>query len=81
MTLDESEEWIRCLYLLNNEYLLSGLGDGTIEVWDKENKIANFKGHNRSIRSFCQIDNYHYESTSFDQTIKIWKISNNESKF
>ena len=78
MTLDDSDDWIKCLYLLGNGYLLSGLGDGTIQVWCNENKIGNFKGHDRAIRAFCQIDDYHYASTSFDQTIKIWKINNNK---
>ena len=78
MTFEESDDWIRCLYLLSNGYILSGISDGTIEVLDKENKIKNFKAHNNSIRSFCQIDDNHYASASFDQTIKIWDIMTNK---
>ena len=51
--------------------MLSSSEDETIKVW-RNNECMNTIRHNSLINTFCQIDNEHFASGSFDNMIKIW---------
>ena len=73
-------EWVRCLYQLKNGNILSGCSNKIIKIWNNEYQCINtLSGHEHSVRSFCQIDDNYFASTSFDNTIKIWDINTLEN--
>ena len=75
-TLTGNNHWVKCLTQLSNDYIISGSQDNLIKVWYNNSDIFDLPGHNRSVRSICQIGNTNYIATaSFDHTIKIWDIS------
>ena len=69
---DPQNGWIKCLYQLKNGLLLTGSDD--IKVWKNETCIKTITEHNKCVRAFCQIDDFHFASGSFDHTIKIWDL-------
>ena len=76
-TLTGHKKWVRCLFQLNNGYLLSGSEDKSIKVWDENNNLINtLEGQMHFVRAICQIDDDLFASASFDKTIKIWNIKN-----
>ena len=46
---------------------------------EKNQCLKTVKGHNQAVRSFCQVDDNHFASGSFDKTIKIWDINTLEN--
>ena len=79
-TLSGNTHWVKCLCQLNNGYIISGSHDNAVIIWDNNyQKVSDLKGHLRSVRSICQIGKTNYIATaSFDHTIRIWNIINNE---
>ena len=79
-TLSGNTHWVKCLCQLNNGYIISGSHDNAVIIWDNNyQKVSDLKGHSRSVRSICQIGKTNYIATaSFDHTIRIWNIINNE---
>jgi WD40 repeat protein len=66
---------IYTLYLVNNDYILSGSGDNTIKFWDIKNGyqcINTLIGHNGAIRSLLILNNNRLISASWDKTIRLW---------
>jgi WD40 repeat protein len=63
------------LYLVNNDYIISGSYDTTIKVWDIKNGyqcINTLIGHNNAISSLLILNNNRLISTSWDKTIRLW---------
>jgi WD40 repeat protein len=75
---------IRCLKYLPfiNGYVASGSADNySVNVWDSLTwtLIQKYTNHTNYVYSLDQIDNDTMVSGSIDQTIRIWKISKNET--
>ena len=64
--------WIKCLYHLKNDLLLTGSDD--IKVWENWSCIKTLTEHQKCVRTLCQIDDNYFASGSFDHTIKIWDL-------
>ena len=77
-TLEGHTKWVKCVYQLSNDYIISGSDDNTIIVWKDYTIINKLAGHEHSVRAFCQISEELFASASFDKTIKIWDINNME---
>ena len=81
-TLTGHEKWVRCVFELDNGIIVSGSQEG-IKLWglNKDNidgeyvLLKTIKEHKNTVRTFCQVDEEHFASGSFDYTIKIWKIN------
>jgi WD40 repeat protein len=75
------------LKLLNNGfYLASALSNGKIKIYnvnDKGNLIATLEGHTSNVRDLSLISNDLLASSSGypDQTIRIWNLTTNATKF
>lgn len=75
-TLTGHNHWVKCLCQLSNGYIVSGSQDNIIKVWDNEQNLFDLEGHERSVRSICQIGNSNYiASSGFDHTIKLWDLN------
>ena len=75
-TLTGHNHWVKCLCQLSNGYIISGSQDNIIKVWDNDENLFDLEGHERSVRSICQIENSNYiASASFDHTIKLWDLN------
>ena len=84
------EKWIKCLCQLDKEdVIISGADDMKIKIWKKignnENNINNewtvikeYIGHRHSIRTLCKINEDTFASGSFDGSIKIWNLNEND---
>ena len=84
------EKWIKCLCQLDKEdVIISGTDDMKIKIWKKignnENNINNewtvikeYIGHRHSIRTLCKINEDTFASGSFDGSIKIWNLNEND---
>ena len=64
---------------MSNGNILSGALNSDIKLWEGFCHKKSFKGHTKPVRDFCQIDDEHFASGSFDNTIKIWNINNSET--
>ena len=64
---------VKCLYQLKDGTLLSGSDDSTINIWKDFENIKILEDYTHSNRSFCQIDDNHFISSS-DNIIKIWDL-------
>ena len=73
--LEGHEKWVKCIFELDNEIIVSGSDDMSIKLWKDNVNIKTLVGHTNSVRSFCQINNQFFASGSFDCTIKIWEIN------
>jgi WD40 repeat protein len=74
-TLKGHLSFINTLYLVNNDYILSGSDDKTIKVWDIKNDyqcMNTLTGHNGGIVSLLILDNSRLISSSSDGTIRLW---------
>jgi WD40 repeat protein len=62
---------------LQNDDLVSGYGDGTIEIWNLSTweLKRNLTGHSCLVRSLAVMQNGDLASGSADKTIKIWDTS------
>jgi WD40 repeat protein len=60
-----------------NGYVASSSKDKTVNIWDPNtwNSICVYKGHTQTVNGLDQIDKDTLVSGSYDQTIRIWKIS------
>ena len=65
-------QWIKNIYQLNDGALLIATYEPTIKLYEDFKCVKLYKGHTKSVRAFCQIDENHFASGSFDNTIKIW---------
>ena len=75
-TLTGHNHWVKCLCQLSNGYIISGSQDNIIKVWDNDQNLFDLEGHERSVRSICQIGNSNYiASSGFDHTIKLWDLN------
>ena len=75
-TLTGHNHWVKCLCQLSNGYIISGSQDNIIKVWENDQYLFDLEGHERSVRSICQIGNSNYIATaSFDHTIKLWDLN------
>jgi len=75
-TLTGHNHWVKCLCQLSNGYIVSGSQDNIIKVWDNDQNLFDLEGHERSVRSICQIGNSNYiASSGFDHTIKLWDLN------
>ena len=86
------DKWIKCLCQLDkDDVIISGSDDMKIKVWknmgyiNKRNIINNWKvikeysGHTHSVRTLCKINEDTFASGSFDGSIKIWNLNENEA--
>ena len=73
-TLKGHNKWVKCVFELNNNVILSGSDDNTIKLWKNYINIKTLKKHKHSVRALCQINNYYFASGSFDCSIIIWEI-------
>jgi WD40 repeat protein len=74
-TIKGHTNYIYTLYLVNDDYILSGSGDKTIKVWDLKNGyqcINTLTGHNNRISSLLILNNDRLISTSQDGTVRLW---------
>ena len=64
-----------------NGYMASASQDYTVNVWNTLTwiSIRNYSNHTSVVYSVDQIDNDTMVSGSYDQTIRIWKISTGET--
>jgi WD40 repeat protein len=64
-----------------NGYVASASDDTTVNVWDTLTwtSIQRYTNHTNWVRSLDQIDNDTMVSGSYDQTIRIWRISTGET--
>ena len=84
------EKWIKCLCQLDkDDVIVSGSDDMKIKIWknigyrnridcNNWNVIKEYSGHTHSVRTLCQINEDTFASGSFDGTIKIWNLNENE---
>ena len=86
------QKWIKCLCQLDkDDVIISGADDMKIKIWknigykNKRNIINNWKvikeytGHTHSVRTLCKINEDTFASGSFDGSIKIWNLNENEA--
>ena len=77
------QETIFSVIELNDLKIATGDYNGYIKLFsiDYDNKqwikIKEHKGHNGGISSFCELSQNRLISSSWDKTIKVWKINNN----
>ena len=68
----------------DGKFLISGLGDWTIQVWNFEEKRKEFtlRGHTNSVKSVAiSPDGKHLISGSGDKTVKVWNLEEKKEKF
>jgi WD40 repeat protein len=76
---NEDNNWVKCVFELDNGIIVAGCGNKIIKLWkpksDNTYEISKIIGaHSKEIRTLCQVDETHFASGSFDNTIKIWDI-------
>jgi len=77
-SLNDHSDGVACLTVLPNGYLASG-SYKEIKIWNitTGKTMINLKGHQSSIFSLVGLPNDLMASASWDKTIKIWNITNN----
>lgn len=73
----EIKEKVTALLELKNNKLTSGLGNGSINIWDKDNKEIEFTVvyHTGSITDMCQLSNGQLVSCSMDSKIILYNLT------
>ena len=76
--LEISTECVFCIAVTSdNKYIVSGLTDRTIRLWDIKDKRQEcvLQGHSDSVRRIAVTkDNKYIVSASFDKTVRIWNL-------
>ena len=76
-TLYGHEHQINTLCPIDDNYVASGSGDGTIKIWDLYDlkECQTLSSHSSNVSCIIKLNNNNLISCSDDQTIKIWKQS------
>jgi WD40 repeat protein len=71
---------VKCMCLISNEILASGLRDGTINIWHlKYNKLETIKAHDDAVK-FLKLSNDSTKLISYSSKndLKVWSLNNFE---
>ncbi len=73
-TLNGHTDFISCLTVLQNGYLISGSSDTTLKVWNVNGgiELRTLDEHRAGIFGLAVLDNSFIATGSADGTIKIW---------
>ena len=66
--------WVRCVAKLTDTTFVSGSGDKTLKLWNKENGsvIRTFRGHTSDVRCVAKLTDTTFVSGSNDHTLILW---------
>jgi eukaryotic-like serine/threonine-protein kinase len=81
--LDKDVEIGALAFSPDGKTLLSGSGDGTINLWDLKtgHVLKTFKGHTEFVRGVFSPDGSRIASASGDKTVKLWDVKSGNKLF
>ena len=77
----QHDDWISAIDINSNDLILTSSFDNTLSIWNLSGEcIFNVEGNSMAVKDACWVDSKIFLSASQDQTVLIWKMSDNKNQ-